>query len=243
MPAMSYLDYGRLDALDAAEFQARTPYPFVNPEGVLTREGYQRLLETLPDVSRFRADLGIPRSHGQQPHDRFSLDYHRGLEIPRPWEDLIAELRGKRYARFLERMLGRGRFWLSFYWHYAPAGSSVSPHCDAQRKLGSHIFYFNTADDWDPAWGGQTVILDDRGRLPRESAPGFADFDEIISTESLGNRSLLFARREKSWHGVEEIHCPEGAYRKIFLVVIDDFARSLARRALGRLRGKRPLSY
>jgi hypothetical protein len=221
MPAMSYLDYGRLDALDAAEFQARTPYPFVNPEGVLTREGYQRLLETLPDVSRFRADLGIPRSHGQQPHDRFSLDYHRGLEIPRPWEDLIAELRGKRYARFLERMLGRGRFWLSFYWHYAPAGSSVSPHCDAQRKLGSHIFYFNTAEDWDPAWGGETVLLDDGGRLSRHSAPEFSAFERKVRAQSLGNRSLIFSSTAHGWHGVEAIRCPEDRLRKVFIAVVN----------------------
>jgi len=34
-------------------------------------------------------------------------------------------------------------------------GCAVSPHCDAVRKLATHIFYFNTEADWDPGWGGR----------------------------------------------------------------------------------------
>jgi hypothetical protein len=240
---MTYLDYERLEGLDSAAFQATRPYPWVNPEGLLTDAGYQRLLTALPDVSRFRPDFGILRSHGQVPHDRYSLDYHKGLEVPEPWREFISELSGRRYRRFLWRMFGRRWLWLSFYWHYSPKGCSVSPHCDAKRKLGSHIFYFNTSSDWDPAWGGQTLILDDKDRFERASAPMFEDFEQVITPEALGNRSLLFARREKSWHGVRELHCPEGALRKVFIVVIDDWARSLSRRVIGSLRGKRPVTY
>lgn len=240
---MTYLDYERLAALDHRAFQVQTPYPWINPEGLLTDAGYQRLLETLPEVSRFRPDFGIPRSHGQRPHDRYSLDYHQGLAIPEPWQDFIDELRRARYRRFLWRMFGRRFLWLNFYWHYTPTGGSVSPHCDAQRKLGSHIFYFNTERDWDPAWGGQTLILDDNGRFDRASAPKFEAFERVITTEALGNRSVLFARREKSWHGVREIQCPEGAFRKVFIVVIDDWVRSLSRRVIGPLKGKRPVAY
>ena len=91
-------------------------------------------------------------------------------------------------------MLGRRFFSLRFHWHYTPNGCSISPHCDSKTKFGSHIFYFNTAADWDPAWGGQTVLLDDGGRLTPKSAPRFEDFDRVITAETLGNRSLLFAR-------------------------------------------------
>jgi hypothetical protein len=240
---MTYLDYERLEALDPTAFQATRPYPWVNPEGLLTDAGYQRLLTALPDVSRFRADFGNPRSHGQVPHDRYSLDYHKGLEVSAPWREFISELRGPRYRRFLWRMFGRRFLWLSFYWHYTPNGCSVSPHCDAKRKLGSHIFYFNTPSDWDPAWGGQTLILDDSGRFERASAPQFEDFEHVITPEALGNRSLLFARREKSWHGVREVRCPGDALRKVFIVVIDDWALSLSRRVIGPLKGKRPVAY
>jgi hypothetical protein len=240
---MPYLDWKRLDALDAPTFQAGKPYPWVNPEGLLIDPGYERLRATLPDAARFRADFGMARSHGQHSHDRYSLDYRNDLEIAQPWQEFIAELRGPRYRRFLWRMFGRRFLWLTFYWHYTPSGCSVSPHCDAKRKLGSHIFYFNTADDWDPDWGGQTLILDDNGRFDRASAPAFEHFERVITTEALGNRSLLFARREKSWHGVREIHCPEGAFRRVFIVVIDDWVRSLSRRVLGPLKGKRPVTY
>jgi hypothetical protein len=97
----------------------------------------------------------------------------------------------------------------------------VSPHCDARHKIGSHIFYFNTEEDWDPSWGGETLILDDGGRFDRRSAPRFDEFDRVITAPALGNCSLLFARRANSWHGVREIRCPEGAYRKVFIVVLN----------------------
>ena len=97
----------------------------------------------------------------------------------------------------------------------------MSPHCDSERKLGSHIFYFNTAQDWNPSWGGETLILDDGGRFKRESAPHFDNFERAIPSQALGNYSLLFARKGHSWHGVREIHCPEGYLRKVFIVVIN----------------------
>jgi hypothetical protein len=120
---------------------------------------------------------------------------------------------------------------LRFHWHWATTGNSVSPHCDRKRKLGSHIFYLNTEDDWDPAWGGETIVLDDGGRFTRNSAPEFEDFDHAIHANALGNRSFIFTRLGNSWHGVEEIRCPEGAYRKVFIAVIN--RPRLARRVRG----------
>jgi hypothetical protein len=109
----------------------------------------------------------------------------------------------------------------------------VSPHCDAKRKLGSHIFYFNTEEDWDPAWGGGTVILDDAGRFDARSAPAFEDFVAFEPAQALGNHSLLFVRNGNSWHGVREIRSPQGALRKVFIVVIE--RASLAARLRRRL--------
>lgn len=235
---MKYLDFDRLAALDAAAFLNARPYPWVNPEGLLTDEGYERLRETLPPISMFTPMFGVKRSHGQQPHDRYALEYEDGLEIAEPWHAFVEELQSDAYMRFLERMFGRGRMQLNFHWHYTPNGCSVSPHCDATRKIGSHIFYFNTAQDWRPEWGGETVVLDDGGRFKTRSAPAFEDFDLAISGEALGNRSLLFKRQGNSWHGVREISCPEGAYRKVFIVVINDRLKAFRRRVIARLRGE-----
>lgn len=236
---MHYLDVKRLEAIDAARFQAIRPYPWLNPEGLLTEAGYERLLRTLPDNALFAARFGEKRQNGQMSHDRLSLDYREDLPIDDAWHGFARELNGEVYRRFLTRMLGRGFFRLDLHWHYTPQGCSVSPHCDSLRKLGSHIFYFNKPGSWDPAWGGETLILDDQGKFPTKSAPAFADFAGSATPEAVGNRSLLFARKAHSWHGVRELRCPEGVYRKVFIVVIEDKALGAVHRAVKRLKQQR----
>jgi len=237
---MMYLNEEQLRAIDPVTFRSRQPYPWINPEGVLTEEGYQRLLEALPDVTLFTPLFGGERVYGQQSHDRFSLEYRDDLTVAEPWKEFIAELQGKDYQDFLRRLLRLHSFELLFLWHYTPNGCSVSPHCDSRRKLGSHIFYFNTAQDWDPAWGGETLILDDGGGFNRKSAPHFDDFERVTAAEALGNRSLLFTRTDHSWHGVHKIRCPEGHLRKVFIVVI---SRCTPIDCLWRVLGKAPKGY
>jgi ribosomal protein L31 len=235
---MEFLDIERLNGIDARVFQTQEPYPWLNPEGLLTADGYRKLLATLPPPARFDPRFGRRRAHGQASHDRLALEYDDRLDVSEAWHAFVAELRGSEYADFLHRLFGRRRLALNFHWHYTPRGCSVSPHCDARHKLGSHIFSCNTADDWHPAWGGQTLILDAGGRFNRRSAPRFEDFARVISTETIGNRSVLFQRRGDSWHGVRELACPDGAFRKVFIVVIDDRFLALKHRLLKRLRGR-----
>ncbi len=217
---MRYLDDDRLAALDDAAFRDARPYPWVNPAGLLREDAFRQLRETLPPVEIFEASFGKARKHGQRSHDRYALSYREDLPIAEAWHDFVAELNGPDYRAFLRRMMGSDAFEPMFHWHYTPSGCEVSPHCDSWWKLGSHIFYFNTEDDWDPSWGGETVILDDQGRFSFRSAPEFADFDAAMGSQSLGNRSLLFVRNGRSWHGVRPIACPKGALRKVFIVVI-----------------------
>jgi len=223
---MRYLDPARLEAIDEDAFRAADPFPWTNPAGLLTDEGFAELRASLPDPDLFERRFGESRKHGQASHDRLNLEYHEELPVARAWHDFVGELRSEAYRGLLARLLGTGRFTLRFHWHYTPRGAAVSPHCDARRKLASHIFYLNTEDDWDPAWGGETLILDDRGRHPPGSAPDFDDFERVLPSRALGNHSLLFASRGQSWHGVRAIDCPEGALRRIFIVVVDDAALS-----------------
>ncbi len=238
---MTYLDLERINQIDPVAFQSQKPYPWINPEGLLTAEGYRRLLDTLPEVSLFERRFGEGRKYGQKSHDRFALEYNDGLDVARPWKEFVAELRGPDYRSFLRRLVGVHSFELSFHWHYTPNGCSVPPHCDANRKLGSHIFYFNTEENWDPAWGGETLIFDDGGRLDRKSAPRFEDFDRVVGSVAPGNRSLLFARKKNSWHGVREIRCPEGVLRKVFIVVFN--RSSFGHRIYSRLFGRHAVGY
>lgn len=221
---MTYLNFSALNQLSPRTFQETKPYPWMNPSGLLTDWGYERLVETLPDLSLFEKRFGVKRAHGQHSHDRYTLEYRKELPLSPHWTQFLDELQGEAYSGFLKRLLGIKSLDLHFHWHYTPNGCSVSPHCDAKHKLGSHIFYFNTQENWDPAWGGETVILNDHGHFSRKSAPRFEDFPESLASTAIGNYSLLFQRLDKSWHGVRPVQCPEGYMRKVFIVVINRFS-------------------
>jgi hypothetical protein len=229
---VQYLDPSTLSAFDAQAFRVRRPYPWCNLAGALREEAFEQLRADMPALELFKPVFGKARRHGQQSHDRYVLEYEPGLALPPAWQAFIDELEGPQYRAWLARELGTGGFESRYLRHNTPAGASVSPHCDAKRKLGSHIFYFNTAADWDPAWGGETVILDDGGRFSARSAPAFEDFDAVESSETLGNRSLLFSRNGNSWHGVRELRCPQGTLRKVFIVVIERAALAMRLRRL-----------
>ena len=156
---MSLIDFDKINAIDPAQFRAAHPYPWMGIEGALTDEGFEQLYASLPDVSRFTASFGRERNYGQQSHDRYLLEYERDLDLPAPWTQFISELEGARYRKWLTGMLGTSQYLLSYHWHYAPNGCSVSPHCDSRRKLGSHIFYFSPEEDWKAEWGGQTLSM------------------------------------------------------------------------------------
>ncbi|MFQ5467270.1 MAG: 2OG-Fe(II) oxygenase, partial [Kiloniellaceae bacterium] len=205
-------------------------------KGLLTDEGHQRLVDTLPDVSMLEKSFGVARHYGQAPHDRFALEYDDSLDVADPWKEFVAELRGPRYRDFLRKVMGIKKFDINCHWHYATTGGAVSPHCDSRRKHGSHVLYFNTPDDWDPAWGGQTMVLDDHGRFNHGSNPDFEDLECVAASQTVGNYSLLFKRGEHSWHGVSELRCPPGHLRKIFIVVVNRVTPAIrVRRMFGAL--------
>lgn len=218
---MDYLNRACLAAVSAEEFQSRQPYPWTTVEGSLTSEGYEALRQSLPAVEGFDRQVGIRRGYGQAPHDRYLLHYRPGLELAPPWQQFIAELQGPVYQQFLRRVLGPRTLIPTFEWYYAWEGCAVSPHCDAARKLATHIFYFNTDQDWDAAWGGEILILDSERRFKAHSAPHFDDLKVAASLEPRGNGSLLFERTPHSWHGVRPLRCPPGQLRKLFIVTIN----------------------
>jgi len=223
MVTIPYLNSDVLDAIDPAGFQLQEPFPWINPQYFVTPERYPELLQSLPDVARFTPFFGKQRKHGQASHDRYILDYERGMDIAQPWRDFVEELCSERYRDFICRLLDVSHVRFRFHWHFTPNGCVVSPHCDSRGKIGSQIFYLNTADDWDWSWGGETVILDDGGRIPPDNAPAFADFDAEFVAQTRDNRSILFGRRGNSWHGVRPINCPENYYRKVFIVVFEEY--------------------
>lgn len=216
---MNFLDFDKLEAIDAAAFRDTHPYPWINPQGLLTEQGFEQLLSNMPDVSLFEKKFGYERIAGQKPHDRYSLEYAPDTPVPAPWKAFIAELCSDRYRLALAKLFNARKINLRFHWHYTPDGCSVSPHTDSVREHGSQIFYFNSEQDWNPDWGGDTLVLDDGGRMEFESAPTLDDFNNEIAARSLGNYSLIFQRTRHSWHAVREINCPEDRLRRVFIVV------------------------
>lgn len=240
---MEYLNRSVIEAVSSESFQDQRPYPWVGIQVTLTQEGFQRLRETLPDISLFQKKVGVKRAHGQGYHDRSILHYHPDLSLAQPWREFIAELQGDFYRSFLCRMLGLDRdvqIIPTMEWYYAWQGCGVSPHCDARRKRGTHIFYFNTEEDWERDWRGHILILDDEGRFPAHSAPEFDQLKVAASLDARGNQSLLFQRTEHSWHGVRPLGCPPGKLRKLFIVTVNLPTFQVWWR---RVRGKDPDGY
>lgn len=218
---MEYLNRACLEQISGKDFRSRQPYPWTNIQNTLTAEGCEVLRQTLPDSAAFERQVGKKRGYGQAPHDRFLLHYRPGVSVAQPWLEFLDELRGGTYQSFLRRTLGPHKFILTFEWYYAWEGCAVSPHCDAVRKIATHIFYFNTQADWDSSWGGQILILDDGKRLKAHSAPGFDDLKAAASIEPVGNGSLFFQRTPHSWHGVRPLQCPPGNLRRLFIVTVN----------------------
>ena len=69
---MAYIDTTAMAAIDPHAFQHTHPFPWINPAGFLTADGFARLVAALPDVSCFTSaiDYTRQRKYGQQNHDR-----------------------------------------------------------------------------------------------------------------------------------------------------------------------------
>ena len=228
---MEYLNHKILSGFNEKAFKHAQPYPWSSIDKCIHPDKYQELIDTLPNKEIFREVFGKKRKFGQMSHDRLALDYDSELPISDAWHAFVNELMSDQYREFIYRIAGTKNVELDFHWHYTPNGCSVSPHCDSNSKIGSHIFYLNTEQDWQSDWGGDTLILDDDGRFKRSSSPSFSDFHKYYKADSIGNRSLLFIRNGNSWHGVQEINCPADRLRKVFIVVIKKASpKTIARR-------------
>jgi hypothetical protein len=225
----TFLDQDVLDEIARADLDASRPFPWLSIERLLTADGFDRLVAEFPPLSLFRWDEGLRGQHYVRPQDRWFLAYEpdrpsapgsaRAEDLPVTWRAFIEELeRDRGYRKVLACSTGDRPARPTFNWHVGVTGSEVCPHVDKDSKIATHIFYMNTADDWDASWGGSMQVLD--GRPADVEYPDFDDFATMTTVDTLGNASFLFRNTPDAWHGVQPLTCPAGAQRRLFNVVL-----------------------
>lgn len=237
------IDYETLEKHGPREFKAALPFPWFGLKDFLTPTAFRELYGTFPSLDLFEMHRGRPRVHGQRPHDRYYLALDQSIygnsgtvrrrQLSRVWRDFVAELEeSERYHAWLRDLLDVPTWEMRFAWHVGVRGDEVTPHADGEAKIGTHILYFNTSEDWQPAWGGQTLLLSDKRTAAMN--PEFKDFGATVETEMVDNRSLLFKNGPAAWHGVRPLQCPAGHHRRLFNIILEQPGDSRARGGLGR---------
>jgi hypothetical protein len=230
----SFFNIEKIEKFPFEEFQKRQPYPWVDFDQFLTPEGFKTLHDEFPPLELFEYHENIQRGYGgQRPHNRYYLAYEQSIyhkettteagvvhknDLSPNWQRFMEEIEsGPLYRPFIQRALGVAKFNIRYAWHIGKTANEVSPHSDATNKVGTHIFYFNTSEDWEEGWGGQLLVLE--GRTVATLAPDFKDFTKSTVVSNINNHSFLFKNVREGWHGVKRLHCPEGYYRKLFNVI------------------------
>ncbi|PJD95254.1 MAG: hypothetical protein CK425_09060 [Parachlamydia sp.] len=218
--------------LDA--FNKRWPFPWHNFHEFLTPEGFSQLYAEFPSLEFFEYHENLSRGSGQRPHNRYYLAYQKSIykkddqmggivtseALTPSWQQFIHELEtNKNYQDLMHRILGNQPFEMRYAWHAGMSTNEVSPHCDNISKIATHIFYFNTSEDWNMEWGGALIVLGDK--LTPVQNPDFKDFMTSTPIKILDNHSFLFKNTPNAWHGVKALKSPEGKYRRLFNVIFE----------------------
>ena len=212
-PRFDCFDQSLMQDFDRNSFTERSPFPWCNFQSLLTEATFQSLYAEFPSLDFFETHEGMARKYGQRPHDRYYLAYeetiYKNLErdhnqpqkkgvirheqLPKPWQNFMSALQSDPgYRQFICELLGVKSFTARYAWHVATAGRSVSPHVDARNKIGTHIFYFNTADDWKAEWGGSTLVLSEKDHEGMN--PEISDFWQSRGRRS-NEQSQLFVQK------------------------------------------------
>ena len=222
-----------IEHVNTSVFEKNIPIPWCSFDRLLSDNSFQELIKTFPSLDYFERHSGLPRSHGQRPHDRWYLALEHSIydhkepgmkgcialnDLDPCWQDFINELKeSDSYNKMIEDLLGVKPHSVRFAWHIASTGGDISPHIDDPLKAGTHIFYFNTNDDWKEEWGGQTLFL---GDIKHEKLnPEISDFDFVVGAPMINNKSMLFKNTVNAWHGVAPIDCGNDHYRRLFNVI------------------------
>jgi hypothetical protein len=237
-----FINYDLLKTFQVDTFKSQLPFPWHNFHQLLTPIGFQLLYQDFPSIELFEKHAGIQRGYGQRPHNRYYLAYEKSIyrgagntqgiitedaqgvvnhqHLPKTWQMFLEELETSSiYMQFIKSLFDVSEYKVRYAWHMGITNSEVSPHSDSSDKIGTHIFYFNTSQDWYPAWGGSILVLGNK--LSNVGNPEFEDFGTATSVQITDNHSFLFKNNSHAWHGVKPLTCPEGKYRRLFNIIFE----------------------
>ena len=230
-----FIDNQLLKSFPINDFRERVPYPWSEISRFLTPSGFEALRQNFPPVELFKWHSDLTRPYGQRPHNRYYLAYEestylsnkrrgsgiaRHKDLSQEWALFIRELEtSEPYLTLVQSLFEVSAFKVRYAWHIGVTNSEVSAHVDSTKKIGTHIVYFNSDQDWNPEWGGSTLVLSGKSR--DTLSPDFEDFDQSIQIQNVGNRSFLFKNGADAWHGMKPLRSPEGVYRRIFNIIFE----------------------
>ena len=229
-----FLNDKLISKLSLESFKLEKSSSWFNFQNLISPVKFHELLNNFPPINLFEEHKNLRRRYGQRPHNRYYLAYDSSIhhsstyegkgiirhsELPTCWQKFIGELASTQYTEFIQSILNINTFSLRFDWHIGINGSEVSPHLDAPVKVATHLFYFNTDEDWNYSWGGETLILGDK--LTNYMNPSFDDFRTTKIIKITDNSSLLLQNSPEAWHGVKPLSCPQNRCRKLFNVVFE----------------------
>lgn len=232
---MNLINEAMIQNFSMETFMKKWPFPWQNFHEFLTPEGFSQLYAEFPSLELFEYHENLLRGMGQRPHNRYYLAYEKSIykkdasqgagiitsdELSPTWQKFIHELEtNEGYQKIIREILNNQKFYMRYAWHAGIATNEVSPHMDDHNKLATHIFYFNTSDDWNMDWGGALLLLGDK--ISSSGNPDFKDFITSTSIKILDNHSFLFKNTRNAWHGVKALKSPPGKYRRLFNVIFN----------------------
>ncbi|MBS4167849.1 2OG-Fe(II) oxygenase [Parachlamydia sp. AcF125] len=229
---MQLINESVIHSFPAETFLKRWPFPWHNFHQFLTAESFKQLCEEFPPLELFKYHENLARGKNQRSHNRYYLAYEKSKYeeekegvihadgLSPLWQQFLHEIETNlAYQNLMKQILGDQKYQRRYAWHMGISSNEVSPHCDNASKIATHIFYFNTSEEWDLSWGGALLVLGDK--LTTKQNPDFHDFMTSTPITYLNNYSFLFKNTPNAWHGVKALKSPSGKYRRLFNVIYD----------------------
>ena len=189
------------------------PHLYMNE--FINNEYYKKLLNEFPSDDLFTEEQPKTRKLGQRPHcrrfmcittekessyfDNYIIDQ---TKLPMIWQELLTEIKGEEYRKWICDMLQIKDFRIRFDFHRTESGLDVSPHVDSVGKYASHLLYF-MPEEWNDDNGGSTIFYS--GKTIDRLNPEPTDFKQSVLYPVIGNSSLLFKNVPDGWHGITEV--------------------------------------